>query len=205
MLEKINSHDIILASKSPRRQHLLAELGVKFRIAADVEIDETCPAGMDPSEITLFLARKKAAQFRERLHKKSVLITADTIVWFQQEVMPKPSGRDEAKHMLRRLSGHIHEVYTGVNVKSFTKEAAFFSRTAVHFKELMESEISYYVDVFSPLDKAGAYGIQEWIGYVGVERIEGSFYNVMGLPVQQLFQKLVEFVSEAPQEDKSDP
>ncbi|MBN2481218.1 MAG: septum formation protein Maf [Bacteroidales bacterium] len=196
-LEKINSHDVILASKSPRRQHLLSELGIKFRIATDIEIDEMYPSGMDPDEIPVYLAQKKAAHYREQLDERSVLITADTIVWFQQEVIPKPSDTDEAKRMLRRLSGHMHEVFTGVNIRSAVKETGFCSRTAVHFKTLTDSEIGYYVDSFSPLDKAGAYGIQEWIGYVGIEKIEGSFYNVMGLPVQQLFQKLVDFITEA--------
>lgn len=194
LLEQINTYDIILASKSPRRQQLLHELGIKYRIVTDIETDETYPQGLDRHEIPVYLAKSKAEHYRGVLTEKSVLITADTIVWFRDTIMPKPSDPGEAKIMLRQLSGQMHEVYTGVNIISVTKETGFYSGTRVYFRDLSDSEIGYYVDTFMPLDKAGAYGIQEWIGYVGIERIEGSFYNVMGLPVQQLYQELIKLL-----------
>lgn len=194
LLEKINAYDIILASKSPRRQQLLSELGIKFRIVTDIETEETYPTGLDCHEIPVYLAKSKAEHYQGVLAEKSVMITADTIVWFRNKIMPKPSDPGEAKTMLRQLSGQMHEVYTGVNIKSVAKETGFYSGTRVYFRDLSDSEIGHYVDTYMPLDKAGAYGIQEWIGYVGIERIEGSFYNVMGLPVQQLYQELMKFL-----------
>ncbi len=194
LLEEINSYDIILASKSPRRQQLLSELGIKYRVVTDIETEETYPPGLDRHEIPVYLAKSKAEHYRGELTERSVLITADTIVWFSDMIMPKLSDPGEAKVMLKQLSGKMHEVYTGVNIKSVAKETEFYAGTRVYFRDLSDSEIGYYVDTYMPMDKAGAYGIQEWIGYVGIERIEGSFYNVMGLPVQQLYQELIKFL-----------
>ena len=193
LLDRINSHDIILASRSPRRQALLKDLGIIFRIAEIVDTDEQYPAGLAGNEIPLYLARIKAVRHRDLLKEKSILITADTIVWYGDKIVPKPRDLNEARTMLGLLSGKKHEVFTGVCLTSLAKESGFCEGTSVYFRKLSEEEINYYVERFRPLDKAGAYGIQEWIGFAGVERIEGSFYNVMGLPVQQLYQKLVDF------------
>ena len=192
-LDRINSHEIILASRSPRRQGLLRELGIVFSIAEVMETDERYPAGLAPDEIPVCLARRKAHRHLDLLREGTILITADTVVWNGKREMPKPRGLREAKAMLRELSGKKHEVFTGVCLTSMSRELCFCEGTAVYFRKLAEDEIQYYVERFRPLDKAGAYGIQEWIGFAGVERIEGSFYNVMGLPVQQLYLKLVDF------------
>lgn len=192
-LDRINSHDIILASRSPRRQSLLKELGIAFRVAEILEKEEDYPAGLAPEEIPVFLARQKAVHHLDLLEEGSILITADTIVWNAGAVVPKPRDLEEAGIMLRGLSGGLHQVFTGVCLTSLKRELCFCESTSVYFRRLTDDEISYYVEHFRPLDKAGAYGIQEWIGFAGVERIEGSFYNVMGLPVQQLYQKLVDF------------
>jgi septum formation protein len=192
-LDRINAHDVILASRSTRRQHLLKELGIVFRIAEALETDERYPADLAPDGIPVYLARQKARLHRNLLRKESILITADTIVWSGDKVIPKPRDLDDARIMLRELSGKKHEVFTGVCLTSLSGEMFFCEGTSVYFRKLPEEEINYYVEGFRPLDKAGAYGIQEWIGLVGIERVEGSFYNVMGLPVQQLYLKLVDF------------
>lgn len=192
-LDRINSHEIILASGSPRRQELLKALGVVFRIAEVVDTEERYPADLAPDEIPVYLARHKAQCHRHLLKEGSILVTADTIVWNGDETVPKPADLDEAMTMLRALSGRKHLVYTGVCLSSLSRELCFCESTSVYFRKLDEDEIRYYVEHFRPLDKAGAYGIQEWIGYAGVERIEGSFYNVMGLPVRQLYLKLKDF------------
>jgi len=195
ILEKINSFSIILASASPRRRELLKDLGVKFKVAEITETDESFPVNLKDQEVALYLARKKAQAYSHIVDKNTILITADTIVWHQGKVMPKPAGKDEAKYMLRQLSGHRHEVYTGVNLRSADKERAFCSCTEVYFDELSDEEIAFYVDAFNPVDKAGAYGIQEWIGLAGIVKIEGSYFNVMGLPVQELYRELLRFVN----------
>lgn len=193
-LDRINSHEIILASRSPRRQNLLKELGILFTTAEIAETDEQYPSGLAPEEIPVYLAGQKAHRHLDLLSSPiSILITADTIVWNGDKVMPKPGDLKEAKAMLRGLSGRKHQVYTGVCLTSLSHESCFCECTSVSFRVLAEEEIRYYAERFRPMDKAGAYGIQEWIGLAGVERIEGSFYNVMGLPVQQLYLKLVEF------------
>ena len=194
LLDKINSYDIILASESPRRRSLLKGLGIEFRTAEVIETDETYPSALARHEIPQYLARRKAGHYHDLLKENSILITADTIVWSDGEVMSKPVDLDDAKKILGKLSGKRHEVFTGVHLKSLSRETDFYSGTSVYFRSLSENEINYYVEHFSPLDKAGAYGIQEWIGFAGVERIEGSFYNVMGFPVQKLYLKLVEFI-----------
>jgi septum formation protein len=194
VLEKLNSFDIILASRSPRRQHLLAELGLVFRVVNHVEMEEVYPSILQAEEIPVYLARVKAARCDSLMEQNTILITADTIVWLDNEVIGKPGSPEEAVNMLLRLSGRMHEVFTGVCIRTVMHETVFHASSKVFFRPLSEEEIAYYVNNFSPLDKAGAYGVQEWIGYVGVERIEGSYYNVMGLPVQRLYSELLKLI-----------
>lgn len=193
-LEKLNAFDIILASKSPRRQHLLKETGIKFRVINHRELDESYPGELKAEEIPVYLARSKAHYYDTYIGSTTLLITADTIVWLENEVIGKPVDREDAMNMLLKLSGKMHEVFTGVCIKSIERETVFNACSRVFFRKITEEEILYYVERFKPYDKAGAYGVQEWIGYVGVERIEGSYFNVMGLPVQQLYVELLKFV-----------
>lgn len=189
---RLDKFHIILASKSPRRQYLLRELGIQFVIETK-DVDESFPAHLQGEEIPLYLCNKKADAFDGKLKEDTILITADTIVWINGHVLNKPADAEEARTMLRELSGNRHEVYTGVCLKSANKKIVFAVKTAVYFKELSEGEIEFYVSTYKPFDKAGAYGAQEWIGYVGVERIEGSYFNVMGLPVKELYDELCNF------------
>lgn len=186
------NYNYILASKSPRRIELLTGLGIPFSVVA-ADISEDYPAGLGMAEIPLYLAGKKAAATGINLKENDLLIAADTIVWLRREVLGKPSNTDQAIQMLRKLSGHTHQVVTGVCLKSGLKERSFHAVTHVEFKELKPQEIEYYVKNFNPLDKAGAYGIQEWIGMAGITRVEGSYYNVMGLPVQRLYTEILSF------------
>lgn len=190
--EKLNQFRFILASKSPRRQFLLKELGIPFELVTK-DVDESFPDHLQKDEIPLFLSRKKADAFERDLDEKTIVITADTIVWINDHVLNKPENAEEASVMLRELSGNRHEVFTGVCLKSSKKEVAFAVRTIVYFRELTAGEINYYISQYKPFDKAGAYGAQEFIGYIGVEKIEGSYFNVMGLPVKELYEELVKF------------
>jgi septum formation protein len=194
-LDKLNAFDIILASKSPRRQQLLSEIGLKFRVVNHLEMDEAYPDTLKAEEIPLYLAKEKSTFYRSLIGDKTLLITADTIVWFRNEVIGKPEGPEDAMKMLLRLSGNMHEVFTGVCIKTLNHEVLFHAASRVYFRELSEEEIRFYVGRYKPFDKAGAYGVQEWIGYVGVERIEGSYFNVMGLPIQKLYCELKKMVS----------
>ncbi len=169
-------------------------LDLSFEIVVKEGIDEDYPEELGMNEIPEFLAKKKSDHYTELLDNKTVLITADTIVWFENKVVNKPVDLQDAKHILKRLSGNTHIVVTGVCLRSKEKIKVFHSVSEVHFSELTPKEIDYYVKRYKPFDKAGAYGIQEWIGYVGIEKIEGSFYNVMGLPVQMLYHELSKFV-----------
>ncbi len=194
-MTKVNwfpSYNYILATKSPRRIQLLEELGISFTVQS-VDISESYPKNLGMLEIPVFLARQKARPFEGSLGENDLLIAADTIVWLRREVLGKPSGEAEAKEMLRKLSGHIHQVVTGVCLKSRLKERTFYAVTHVEFKELTDQEINYYVTNYNPYDKAGAYGIQEWIGMAGITRVEGSYYNVVGLPVQRLYTEILAF------------
>lgn len=193
LLDDLKAYTLILASQSPRRKSLLKEAGFNFKTVLTGQVSEEFPSEMDKYEIPVYLAELKSAGYTASLHDRDILITADTIVWHNQ-VLNKPQNRDEALVFLRSLSGSEHEVITGLCLRSSAKAMTFYSGSKVFFTELQEEEIVYYTDHFKPYDKAGAYGIQEWIGYIGVERIEGSFYNVMGLPVQQLYHKLGEFI-----------
>ncbi|MEG1543681.1 MAG: Maf-like protein [Tannerellaceae bacterium] len=187
------NYKIILASASPRRKELLRGLDIDFEVRLKPSLEESYPDTLQSDEIPVYLAEKKADAYRADLAADELLITADTIVWTFERVLGKPTTREEALAMLRLLSGHAHEVITGVCLVSCEKTLSFSVASAVAFAELSEEDISYYVDKYRPYDKAGAYGIQEWIGYVGVEAINGSFYNVMGLPVQRLYQELKKF------------
>lgn len=194
MLENLAAYRIILGSNSPRRRELLAGLDLSFDVHVIPGLEENYPDSLQPQEIPVFLSKQKAEAYLSTLEEQVLLITADTIVWNETEVIGKPKGREEAIRMLRSLSGHEHQVVTGVCLTTTKKQETFSVVSSVRFASLADEEIIYYVDKYKPFDKAGAYGIQEWIGYVGVESISGSFYNVMGLPVQRLYQELKRFV-----------
>ena len=189
----LNSHRIILASRSPRRQQLLHDMGLKFDVVIR-EYEESYPANLKGEEIALYLASLKSESFKKEISSNEIVITADTIVWCNNEVLGKPSDFHDARRMIRALSGNTHEVITGVALLSSSKERVFADTTKVTFERLSEEEIDYYIDNFKPYDKAGAYGIQEWIGVAACSRIEGSDFNVVGLPVQKLYQELKEFI-----------
>jgi septum formation protein len=193
--QQLSQYHLILASASPRRISLLKELNLTFD-CIPLDVEEVFPSGLEDHEVAKFLAKLKAEAFPiEKLTHKSILITADTIVCLNDEVIGKPEDRDHAIAMLQKLSGRMHKVITGVCLRSHDKEIIFSNETDVYFSKLTDEEIIYYVDQFKPFDKAGAYGIQEWIGYIGIEKIEGSYFNVMGLPVQQLYLELKKFIS----------
>ena len=179
---------IILASNSPRRKELLSGLGLEYEVRTMQGIDESYPEGLTMEEIPQYISRKKAAAYS--LNPDELLITADTIVWLDGEVLGKPADEAEARQMLRKLSGRTHQVVTGVTLTTTNLQHSFASVSQVTFAQLSDAEIDYYVTHYHPLDKAGAYGIQEWIGYIGVKAIEGSYFNVMGLPVQRLYTEL---------------
>jgi nucleoside triphosphate pyrophosphatase len=195
-LDKIKKHNLYLASQSPRRQELLKGFGIGFMIASKVEVDETYSSVYHKEEIPIYLSDKKADAYKNILSEPDrILITADTIVWFEDEVLGKPKDKQDAIIMLKKLSGKKHTVITGMTIASSEKRHSFFCSTDVWFKKLTLKEIEYYIDNFQPYDKAGAYGIQEWIGFIGVEKIEGSYFNVVGLPVQKLYSELEKFIS----------
>jgi septum formation protein len=193
IIDFINNNKIILASGSPRRKQLLSELGLKFDIVIQ-EYDETYPEGLSGVEIARYLAHKKAASFKNEITDKQVVITADTIVWCNNKVLGKPHDTNDAIKILNEISGNTHEVITAVTIFSLLKEITFSESTKVTFEPLSSEEISYYVDKFKPYDKAGAYGIQEWIGIIGCSHIDGSYFNVVGLPVQRLYKELYNFL-----------
>lgn len=188
----LNSYSLLLGSKSPRRAELLKFISEEFELV-EIDVEETYPSTIHPSEIAEYLAVKKSKGFTE-LDSKNILITSDTTVVQNSEILGKPKSRDEAISMIAQLSDKTHEVITGVCLRSKEKIKAFSSSTMVNFVALTQAEIEHYVDNFKPYDKAGAYGIQEWIGAVGVSKINGSFYNVMGLPIHKLYHELKEFV-----------
>ena len=184
---------IILASNSPRRKQLLAGLDIPFEVRVLQDIDESYPHELPVSEIAEFISRKKASAYLQTMSSDELVITADTVVILGQEVMGKPHDETEAKHMLSALSGHTHQVTTGVTLSTHDRQLSFSVTTDVTFKNLSSDEIDYYVSTYRPMDKAGAYGIQEWIGYIGVTALEGSYFNVMGLPVQRIYEALRTF------------
>lgn len=193
MLEHLKKYDILLASNSPRRRELLAGLDIEYAVTALPDVDESYPDILEGEEIPLYISREKAMAYRNSMKDNMLLITADTIVWFGGKVFGKPRDKEEAKEMLRELSGRSHTVITGVTLCTRKRKVSFAVSTRVSFAVLEEKEIDYYVEKYLPLDKAGAYGIQEWIGYIGVESIEGSYFNVMGLPVQRIYKELKKF------------
>lgn len=193
MLENISEYNLILASNSPRRNELLNGLGVKYSVKTLKDVDESYPEELKGADVAQFIASKKADAFLGHMKPNDLVITADTIVCKDDQVFGKPTDRADAIRMLHALSGAIHWVYTGVCLTSRKHSKSFTVGTEVTFACLTEDEINYYVDHFKPLDKAGAYGVQEWIGFVGVERISGSYFNVMGLPVHKLYTLLKEF------------
>lgn len=189
----VGSYKIILASNSPRRKELLAGLGVDFEVRLIDGIDESYPADLPTEEIAAFISQRKAAAYSNAMAADELVITADTVVILDDEVMGKPKDREEACSMLHKLSGRTHQVTTGVTLTTLKRQATFSVTTDVTFKQLSDEEVNYYVDTYHPMDKAGAYGIQEWIGYIGVTALNGSYFNVMGLPVQRIYEALKTF------------
>lgn len=186
--EKISSYHIILASNSPRRKQFLTELGLGFSVRP-ADVDEYYPSDLKGKDIALFIAQQKASVFTN-LSENELVITCDTIVWLNDTALGKPENARQAKQMLQELSGKTHQVISAVCLKTSSKTQTFFDVTDVTFSELNQEMIDYYVDTFKPMDKAGAYGIQEWIGLVGIQKINGSYTNVVGMPMEKLYQHL---------------
>ena len=190
MLDNLKKYKVVLASNSPRRKELLSGLGIDYEVKTLPDIDESFPEGLTEVETATYIARAKADVYRNIMQPDELIITADTIVWLDGEVMGKPVDDEDARRMLRALSGKTHQVITGVCLTTIDSQKAFATVTDVTFCHLSEEEIDYYVERYRPMDKAGSYGIQEWIGFVGVESISGSYFNVMGLPIQRLYTEL---------------
>ena len=190
MLGNLDKYQIILASNSPRRKELMSGLGVDYVVRTLPDVDESYPADLAGAEIPEYISREKADAYRSIMQPGELLITADTIVWLDGKVLGKPEGREGAVEMLRSFSGSAHLVSTGVCLTTTEWQKSFTAASDVEFDVLSEEEIRYYVDKYQPMDKAGAYGVQEWIGYIGVKSISGSFYNIMGLPIQKLYGEL---------------
>ena len=193
LIDKLKNYTITLGSASPRRKQLLAELAIEFSIKT-TQKEEKYPENLDGAEIAEFLAKQKAEVISKELTGNYLLITADTIVIQNNEILHKPKDKDEAQRILQNLSGKSHKVISGVCIKSAKKEVVFSSETEVTFNKLSEDEIRFYIEKFKPFDKAGSYGIQQWIGYIGIEKIKGSYNNVVGLPTAELYQKLKLFI-----------
>ncbi len=193
VIDELNKYSIILGSKSPRRQELLRELGLEFKVVTK-DWDEYYPPFLTGAEIALHVSGEKAKSFLKGLKTNEIVITADTIVWCENEVLPKPADREDAFGIIRKISGRTHEVITGVCLLSCVKSVSFYSSTRVTFSELSDEEIVHYIRKYKPYDKAGAYGIQEWIGIAACSAIEGSYFNVVGLPVEQVYRELKKFV-----------
>ena len=191
MLDNLKKYKAILASNSPRRKELLAGLGVDYEVRTLPDVDESYPETLQGADIPLYIAKEKADAYVAMMQPGELMITADTIVWLDGKVLGKPQDKEDALQMLRTMSGRTHEVFTGVCITTTDWQRSFTAQTEVRFATLSEEEIAYYVDNFQPMDKAGAYGVQEWIGFIGVENISGSYYNIMGLPVQKLYRELL--------------
>lgn len=188
--KKLSAYNIILASGSPRRQQFFKDLNLDFEIRLK-EVEEVYPKELKGSEITDFLADLKSKPFNDELTEKDLLITSDTIVWFKNKALGKPKNYNEAFTMLKNMSGESHEVITSISIKSKNFQKIVNDITVVTFKKLLNEEINYYINTFKPFDKAGAYGIQEWLGKIAIKQIEGSYFNVMGLPVHKLYDELI--------------
>lgn len=191
MLDNLKKYKVILASNSPRRKELLAGLVVDYEVRTLPDVDESYPETLQGADIPLYIAKEKADAYVAMMQPGELIITADTIVWLDGKVLGKPRDKEDALQMLRTMSGRTHEVFTGVCITTTDWQRSFTAQTEVRFATLSEEEIAYYVDNFQPMDKAGAYGVQEWIGFIGVENISGSYYNIMGLPVQKLYRELL--------------
>lgn len=192
--KKLENYNLIHASASPRRRQLLADCGIQFTLAEKFECDETFPATMPCCEVAQHISALKSNAYPNPLSEKEILLTADTVVIAENKILGKPADRAEAVEMLTLLSGRKHTVITGVTIRTATHTHSFSVESSVYFRALTSEEMDYYIDTYKPFDKAGAYGIQEWIGYVAIEGIEGSFFNVMGLPVQRLYVELDLFI-----------
>lgn len=192
--DTLKNYRLMLASQSPRRRQLLSDCGLEYELAERYEVEELFPATMAADEVPVYLSRLKSEGYPAELAERDILLTADTVVIIDNEILGKPTDEAEARAMLRRLSGRAHRVTTGVTLRSRDRVESFAVQSDVYFRTLTDEEIAYYVTRYRPMDKAGSYGIQEWIGYVGIERIDGSFYNVMGLPVQRVYAALAEFI-----------
>ena len=190
MLDNLKKYKVILASNSPRRKELLSGLGVDYEIRTLPDVDESYPDTLRGADIPLYIAKEKANAYRNMLQSGELMITADTIVWLDGKVLGKPKDREDALCMLRDMSGRTHEVFNGVRITTTEWQRSLSAQTEERFSKLSEEELIYYVDKVQPMDKAGAYGVQEWIGFIGVENISGSYYNIMGLPVQRLYKEL---------------
>ncbi len=192
MIANTLSWNIILASKSPRRQNLLKELGFEFEIKTK-DIEEIYPLELQREDVAVYLSELKASAFKSDLNDNDLVLTSDTIVCLNDEIIGKPTDRLGAIEMLGKLSGNKHEVITAVTLLSKEKQHTFYDVTEVYFKKLSSEEIEYYIDKYEPFDKAGSYGIQEWIGYIGIDKINGSYFNVMGLPVKRVYDEILAF------------
>lgn len=190
MLDNLKKYNIILASNSPRRKELLSGLDINYEIKVINGIDESYPQNLKGSEIPEFISKIKAESYLPFMKENDLIITADTIVYANDKVLGKPKDQEDAVKMLKTLSGHTHQVMTGVSITTLNFQKSFVSISEVTFDTLTDEEINFYINNYKPYDKAGAYGIQEWIGFIGVSRINGSYFNVMGLPVQRLYKEL---------------
>jgi septum formation protein len=191
--EKLKKYTLVLASGSPRRMKLLQEAGIPFRLAIPIDIVESYPVGLDKFQVPVYLAELKSKAYGE-IPDNEILITADTIVWLNNQVIGKPKDAQEAFEILSSISGNMHEVITAVCLRKKYQTHTFYSHSQVYFSKLSSEEIIHYIQTCKPFDKAGGYGIQEWIGYIGIEKINGSYFNVMGLPVQKLYRELEAFI-----------
>jgi septum formation protein len=194
LLEKLKKYNVYLASQSPRRQKLLEQMNIDFLIASRVEVDEQYNFSLKREEIAMYLSEKKSDAYEFLLKDNRLLITADTIVWIDNRVLGKPADKVEASNMLKMLSGKRHSVITGITLRTVNKKHTFFASTDVWFRKLTHEEIEFYIENYKPFDKAGAYGIQEWIGLSAIEKIEGSYFNVVGLPTEKLYVELGKFL-----------
>lgn len=192
-LNNLANYNIVLASSSPRRRELLAMMDLNFDVAPKLEIDESFPEGMELDDVPAYLSTKKSFAYKKLLSPDQLYITADTLVILDKEILGKPQSEDDAKAMLRKLSGRTHRVVTGVTIFTNSRSVTFSVTSEVDFAELTDDEIDYYVTRFHPTDKAGAYGVQEWIGAMAIRGIRGSYYNVMGLPTHRLYKELQRF------------
>lgn len=192
--DRLKDYRLILASASPRRRELLAACDLEFTLAEKFECEECYPADLEADKVAEYLSQLKSNAYPHALGEKDILLTADTVVILGDKILGKPHSEEEAVEMISSLSGATHKVVTGVTLRTAKQTISFSAESLVSFRTLEAEEVRYYVEKYRPLDKAGAYGIQEWIGYIGIEGIEGSFYNVMGLPVQRLYATLKELV-----------